>query len=119
MSVSKYRYTPEMCEGDFCIGDCDLCNKPLLFEEKEDTMNTWINARDSEPAQDGYYLVQMTGNYLAGISYTCEGGWNTNYDDNGELDSAHAIPSKSVARWLDAPQPPAIPQEWVNDWLGV
>lgn len=25
MSVSKYAYTPEFCDGVFCIGDCDLC----------------------------------------------------------------------------------------------
>ena len=27
MSVSKYAYTPEFCDGDFCAGDCDLCPK--------------------------------------------------------------------------------------------
>ena len=25
MSVSKYAYTQEFCDGVFCIGDCDLC----------------------------------------------------------------------------------------------
>ena len=28
MSVSKWAYTPEMCDGDICVGDCDLCDKP-------------------------------------------------------------------------------------------
>lgn len=27
MSVSKWAYDPEKCDGDFCVGDCDLCPK--------------------------------------------------------------------------------------------
>lgn len=27
MSVSMWAYTPEKCDGDFCIGECDICNK--------------------------------------------------------------------------------------------
>lgn len=27
MSVSLWAYSPEKCDGDFCCGDCDLCNK--------------------------------------------------------------------------------------------
>ena len=27
MSVRKWAYTPEVCDGDICVGDCDLCNK--------------------------------------------------------------------------------------------
>lgn len=27
MSVSKWAYEPQKCDGDFCIGDCDLCSK--------------------------------------------------------------------------------------------
>ena len=27
MSVSKWAYTPEKCDGDFCPGDCDYCSK--------------------------------------------------------------------------------------------
>lgn len=27
MSVSKYMYSPEKCDGDFCPGDCDRCSK--------------------------------------------------------------------------------------------
>lgn len=33
MSVDLYRWTEE-CEGDYCIGDCDLCHK---YEEREET----------------------------------------------------------------------------------
>ena len=27
MSVSKYAYTPEFCDGVPCPGDCDFCGK--------------------------------------------------------------------------------------------
>lgn len=26
MSVSKWAYTPEKCDGQPCVGDCDLCD---------------------------------------------------------------------------------------------
>lgn len=25
MSVSKWRYNPDLCDGHYCPGDCDLC----------------------------------------------------------------------------------------------
>lgn len=34
MSVSKWKYTPA-CDGDYCVGDCDLCNKEPEAEEKQ------------------------------------------------------------------------------------
>lgn len=38
MSVSLYRYDPEHCDGEPCIGDCDLCRNWNWedFEEYED-----------------------------------------------------------------------------------
>lgn len=27
MSVSKWSYEPEKCDGDYCSGDCDFCDK--------------------------------------------------------------------------------------------
>ena len=33
MSVSRWAYEPEKCDGDFCCGDCDFCPKA---EEEED-----------------------------------------------------------------------------------
>ena len=27
MSCSKWAYEPEKCDGDYCVGDCDLCKK--------------------------------------------------------------------------------------------
>lgn len=27
MSVSKWSYDPDKCDGDYCPGDCDNCSK--------------------------------------------------------------------------------------------
>ena len=35
MSVSKWAYTPEKCDGQPCPGDCDHCAKQSLYEMKE------------------------------------------------------------------------------------
>lgn len=32
MSVSKYAYDPSICDGDICVGDCDLCDKPKIAQ---------------------------------------------------------------------------------------
>lgn len=34
MSVSKWAYSPELCDNEICPGDCDLCD---LWNEREDT----------------------------------------------------------------------------------
>ena len=34
MSVSLWSYRPEYCDRDFCVGDCDLCDKPKNMEEE-------------------------------------------------------------------------------------
>lgn len=36
MSVSKWAYTPEKCDGDICVGDCDLCPKKDEGDEEEE-----------------------------------------------------------------------------------
>ena len=35
MSCSKWAYTPETCDGDFCVGDCDFCSKATEDEGEE------------------------------------------------------------------------------------
>lgn len=35
MSVSKWAYTPEKCDGDYCPGDCDNCSKANEDESEE------------------------------------------------------------------------------------
>ena len=36
MSVSKWAYTPEVCDGDICVGDYDLCDKPKNMEDEDE-----------------------------------------------------------------------------------
>ena len=36
MSVSLWAYSPEKCDGNFCVGDCDLCSKAEEEEEEEE-----------------------------------------------------------------------------------
>ena len=31
MSVSKWAYKPEKCDGDYCPGDCDNCSKEQYY----------------------------------------------------------------------------------------
>ncbi len=41
MSVSKYAYTPEFCDGQYCIGDCDLCQlRDAEVGDNEDTVQS-------------------------------------------------------------------------------
>lgn len=37
MSVSKWAYSPERCDGEVCVGDCDLCPKA-----KSSPSNIWM-----------------------------------------------------------------------------
>lgn len=37
MSVDKWAYSPERCDGDACVGDCDLCQKA-----KTSPSNIWM-----------------------------------------------------------------------------
>lgn len=42
MSVSLWAYIPENCDGDFCIGDCDLCGKAEdNIAEQEERAEKW------------------------------------------------------------------------------
>ena len=36
MSVSKPMYKPEMCDGQPCPGDCDLCSRWQLWDDDEE-----------------------------------------------------------------------------------
>lgn len=33
MSVSKWAYEPEKCNGKPCVGECDICSKVEIIEE--------------------------------------------------------------------------------------
>ena len=41
--MSKWAYTPENCDGDFCPGDCDNCNKAELEINLYDEVETHTN----------------------------------------------------------------------------
>lgn len=34
MSCSKWAYKPEMCDGHYCPGDCDLCDLPDKYDDE-------------------------------------------------------------------------------------
>lgn len=37
MSVSKWAYNPEVCDGEPCVGECDVCPKlDEAIESEED-----------------------------------------------------------------------------------
>ena len=40
MSGSKWRYSPEKCDGDFCPGECDDCPKCWEDDEEEEHNDT-------------------------------------------------------------------------------
>ena len=50
MSVSLWKYTPEMCDGDYCCGDCDYCGKEPKCEVIESPIIT-----KASPASLGIY----------------------------------------------------------------
>lgn len=45
MSVSKWRYDPDMCEGRPCCGDCDECEEG---EEMNALNDLYVRALDPE-----------------------------------------------------------------------
>ena len=40
MSCSKWAYKPEMCDGQICPGDCDLCHLWEEYGEDDDEEET-------------------------------------------------------------------------------
>ena len=50
MSVSKWAYEAWKCEGEFCIGDCNLCYKAQIEQDGDVTWDglTDDNERISE-----------------------------------------------------------------------
>ena len=53
MSVSKWAYIPECCDGEPCPGDCDICSKA-----EENVAEMWNGSNESYNAilmsPDGY-----------------------------------------------------------------
>ena len=45
MSVSRWAYDPEICDGGGCPGECDLCNKPNEMDddyEQDSKLREWM-----------------------------------------------------------------------------
>ena len=36
MSVSKWAYKPEKCDGQPCVGECDICHKRYEDEDENE-----------------------------------------------------------------------------------
>lgn len=77
----------------------------------------WVITREKMPEKDGFYLVQMVYGEVNGLTYTKEGGWNTLYDHDGILHAGNMIEKIRVARWLDAPEPPEVPDIWFHEFV--
>lgn len=41
MGVSKWAYDPEKCDYDYCVGDCDFCQKA---DEEEVTVEEIVQS---------------------------------------------------------------------------
>ena len=50
MSCNLWAYTPNKCDGDYCCGDCDECEKVLTGELDEEV------DEDERSEQAGYFL---------------------------------------------------------------
>lgn len=78
----------------------------------------WVDTRERMPQKDGFYLVQSVWGNLCGYEYTVAGGWNTFYTiSDNRLSAESAIKNSHVVRWFEAPEPPAVPQEWEDEAL--
>ena len=60
MSCSLWRWTPE-CDGDFCIGDCDYCNKNMEDENEEETITIEASRIGEQPKGKATVLVPLSG----------------------------------------------------------
>ena len=61
MSVSKWAYTPEKCDGQLCVGDCYLCSKKdvLTFSEVQEVFRKLEEANNAPVPEDAdaYYIA--------------------------------------------------------------
>lgn len=67
MSVSKWAYSPEKCDGDFCIGECDKCPKAREDADHEVTVMPleWTSVHSAKPAEKCIYpKCEECGEYV-------------------------------------------------------
>lgn len=76
----------------------------------------WINAKERLPERDGLYLIQTVYGDIGSLNYTTAAGWNTHYVC-GRLFAEHGFENDGyIARWLDAPIPEPVPEEWLEEF---
>ena len=68
MSVSKWAYSPERCDGQPCCGDCDLCN--LMDIDIGDSEDEFPQSSHKVPkmAESLGMMYNMMGRTVAFIS---------------------------------------------------
>lgn len=81
----------------------------------------WVNAMEKLPEKDGIYMYQSVYGYVGTIFYTVEGGWNTSRnEETGRLSDENAIENDGyITRWLDAPDPEPVPEEWLEEYRAM
>lgn len=75
MSVSKWAYEESKCEGDFCIGDCDICPKKYPAWGKPTDGLRYTGYLRAEPVKECSYpdcekckdYVRMIGVYYCAV----------------------------------------------------
>lgn len=79
MSVNKWAYEPKKCDGDFCIGDCDLCGKATSY--CHDALVDWERVNHPKHYTDGKievidFIEDKKLPYHLGnvIKYVCRAG---------------------------------------------
>jgi len=111
MSVSMWSYRPEVCDGEGCPRDCDLCNKPRYMEDgmtdyikREDALQDIDNAHANIITQRGYkdYWSADSETQLVcdGLAKAIEAVFDTLSADVVEGDKAQ----KEIDYWHDKSQ---------------
>ena len=63
MSISKWAYTPEVCDGKYCVGDCDRCSLiatiDVLMEDNKFTAADVVEVVRCEKCQ--FYVPTTNG----------------------------------------------------------
>lgn len=82
----------------------------------------WVDTREREPLIAGEYMAQTVYGRVTTITYTPEGGWNTYYESDGTPSNDGITKfewSRYIVRWLDVPEPPAVPKEWKDEYREI
>ena len=112
MSVSRWRYNPDRCDGRPCCGDCDECGEeermiPIKIERREPVMK-WIPVSERLPEIGEHYVSEPCIVYCSNGAYGFaeleenifgQVGWNCERDDE------YHEPLGKVLAWMPLPEP--------------